>query len=362
MHSSISSSNQRLQSLAWKPILAGAFLLFFAFVGVMELRLAAKGFRPSVTDSERLWLRERLRASKLGEHALILVGGSRIQLGMDLDVLRQKTGLEPVQLAIDGSPPLPILEGLAYDPNIRGTIIVDYYDHFLNPANPSDRSKRYEEHFKRVSHHIRVVDYETIEGYLTSRLRSSLRSYADGARPLTSLFARIFVRDSTPQYLVTLPDRSRLADYHLLPMPDFYYGRVIRSLGQQVDFPSNSTYTDVEHILKEKIDQLKPNENFDYIKHLDYLEKLVQMIRGRGGKVFFVVMPSNGLVREIERKRFPRRLFWNYLVKRVSAETIHFEDYPSLKYFICPDGSHLDYRDRINFTTALVEIAGFGKQ
>lgn len=362
VHSSISSSNQRLQSLAWKPILVGAFLLLFSFVGIMELRLAAKGFRPSVTDSEMLWLHERLRASDLGEHALILIGGSRIQLGMDLDVLRQRTGLEPVQLAIDGSPPLPILDELAHDPNIRGTIIVDYYDYFLKPANPNDRAKLYEEHFKRASHQIRVVDYEMIESYLTSRLRNALRSYADGARPLTSLLTRIFVRDSTPQYLVTLPDRSRLANYRLLPMPTFYYERVVRNLGQQVDFPTNATYADVERILKEKIDQIKPNENSDYMRRLEYLEKLVQIIRGRGGKIFFVVMPSSGLVREIERKNYPRNLFWDQFAKQISARTIHFEDFRSLSSFICPDGSHLDYRDRAKFTTELIEIAGFGKQ
>ena len=197
-------------------------MLFVAFVGVMELRLAAKGFRTSVTDSEMLWLRERLRASDLGERALILIGGSRIQLGMDLDVLRQKTGLEPVQLAIDGSPPLPILEGLAHDPNIRGTIAVDYYDHFLQPASPTDRARLYEEHFRQKTHRPQMIDYEVIESYLTSRVRNSLRNYADGARPLTSLLTRIFVRDATPQYLVTLPDRSRLADYRLVPMPAFY--------------------------------------------------------------------------------------------------------------------------------------------
>lgn len=362
MHSSISSSNQRLPCLAWKPIIAGAFFLFLAFVAVIELRLAAKGFHHSVIDSEVLWLRERSRASDLGERALILIGGSRIQLGIDLDVLRQNTKLEPVQLAIDGSPPLPILEGLARDPSISGTIIVDYYDHFLKPANPNDRAKLYEEHFKRSVHRTQMIDYETIEGYLTNQLRNSLRSYADGARPLTSLLTRVFVRDSTPQYLVTLPDRSRLADYRLVSMPAFYYGRVARNLGQHIDFPANSTYEDVENILKEKIGQLKPNENSYYIGQLEYLEELVQKIRGRGGKVYFVVMPSSGLVREIERKSYPRSLFWDRFAERVSARTIHFEDFRSLSHFICPDGAHLDYRDRTLFTKALIEIAGFGKK
>lgn len=361
VHSFISSSNQRLQRLAWKPILIGAFLLFITFITIMELRLAAKGFHRSVTDSEMLWLRERFRASNLGERALILIGGSRIQLGIDLDVLRQKTELEPVQLAIDGTPPLPILESLARDPSIHGTIIVDYYDYFLQSANANDRARLYEEHFKQVNHHRRIIDYEVIESYLTDQLRNSLRSYADGARPLTSLLTRILVRDATPQYLVTLRDRSRLADYRLVSMPAFYYGRVIRNLGQEIDFPTNSTYGDVERILKEKINQLEPNENAIFINRLDYLESLTQMIQERGGKVIFVVMPSSGLVREIERKRFPRSLFWDYLVKRTSARTIHFEDFPSLNYFVCPDGAHLDYRDRVRFTTALINVANLGR-
>jgi len=361
VHSFISSSNQRLQRLAWKPILIGAFLLFVAFVGVMELRLAAKGFRPNLMDSEMLWLHERLRASNLGEHALILIGGSRIQLGIDLDVLRQKTRLEPVQLAIDGSLPLPVLEDLAHDPNIRGTILIDYYDYFLQSATPDDRSMSYEEYFKQANHYYRIIDYKVIEGYLTNQLRSLLRSYADGARPLTSLLTRILIHNVTRQYIITLSNRSRLADYSQVPMPASYYGRVVKNLGQEVYFQVGSSYGDVERILKEKINQLEPNENAIFINRLDYLESLTQMIRKRGGKVIFVVMPSSGLVREIERKRFPRSLFWDCLVKRTSAKTIHFEDFPSLNYFVCPDGAHLDYRDRVRFTTALIDVADLGR-
>lgn len=362
VHSSIFNSNQRLPSLAWKQILIGAFSLFIIFVAVMELRLAAKGFRPSIVDSERLWSHERSRARALGERALIVIGGSRIQLGMDLDVLRQKTGLEPVQLAIDGSPPLPILEGLANDSKIRGIIIVDYYDHFLHPASSDDRAKQYEKNFVRLDHSSQFLDYETMEGYLTSQVRQSLRSYADGATPLASLMTRIFVRYATPQYLITLPNRSRMADYRKVPMPDFYYQRVIRNLGQQsIDIPQRSTYNDVKAILEEKINQLQPSSNTDYLSQLGELEKMIQEIHKRQGRVLFVVIPSSGLVREIERKRFPRSLFWNQLVSQTSAKTVHFEDFSSLNSFVCPDGSHLDYRDRAAFTTAFIDAAGLGK-
>lgn len=360
MHLSISSSNQRLPHLAWKPILIGALLLFVTFVAVMEWRLAAKGFRQSIADSEALWQAERERARFLGKDALILIGGSRIQLGIDLDVLRQLTGLEPVQLAIDGTPPIPILEGLAHDSQIRGTVMVDYYDYFLAPAGPGNQAVHYEARFAQTERR-RMIDYNFSENYLTDHWRRLLRSYADGTRPLTALFTRVF-GDATPQYLITLWDRSRLADYSLVSMPDFYYRRVIRNLGQEIQFPAKTTYADVEQTLRSRIAEIKPADNTVYTGRLDYLESLVRTIQARGGKVFFVVMPSSGLVREIEQRSYPKPQFWDRLVNQTSAHTVHFEDFPVLRGFKCPDGSHLDYRDRARFTAALVDAAGLGRR
>ena len=39
-----------------------------------------------------------------------------------------------------------------------------------------------------------------------------------------------------------------------------------------------------------------------------------------------------------------------------SHPAIHFEDYPGLSGYDCPDGSHLDVRDARKFTRALVRI------
>ena len=58
----------------------------------------------AVANTAELWIQERARASEYGDEALILVGASRMQGGLDLDELRRASGLNPVQLAITGSP------------------------------------------------------------------------------------------------------------------------------------------------------------------------------------------------------------------------------------------------------------------
>ena len=95
--------------------MGGAVLVWAAFVGLMELQLAHRRVLPTLVDSESLWIRQRVLASRLQERALVLIGTSRIQLAADLEVLRARSGLEPVQLAVDGSSFVPILEGFAAD-------------------------------------------------------------------------------------------------------------------------------------------------------------------------------------------------------------------------------------------------------
>jgi hypothetical protein len=70
-------------------------------------------------------------------------------------------------------------------------------------------------------------------------------------------------------------------------------------------------------------------------------------------------MPSSGMVREIEERRFPRPLYWDVLVNEIGGTAIRTNGHPAFDGFICPDGSHLDYRDRARFTLALARELGF---
>lgn len=363
MPSSISSSKQRLPTLQWPRVLGGALLIFLLFVVIMELRLALRGFRATVLDSESRWIDQRFRASRLGERALILIGGSRMQLAADLDALRSRTGLEPVQLAIDGSSFLPVLEGLAKDDSIRGTVLVDFSDHLLTYRNEAEMSYLWQSNFDLTRQRASMPGFQDIEGWLSDAWRQQLRSYADGAQPLTSLLTRILSPKATQQYLITLPNRSRLADYSKVEMPGFYYSRVIRNLGQEVPITAGMTLNDFEQELRKRIEALQPTTASieRYEQASQQLAAQTAAIQARGGRVYFLMMPKSGWVKAIDDRRFPQHLFWDRFAATVHAPTLHFEDVPAWNGLQCPDGSHLDIRQRLDFTNTLVDALSLNR-
>jgi len=357
--SSTSSSDRRLPRLRWHAVLGGGLAIFLAFVGAMELRLAARGFQPSVIDSTRLWIHERERADALGDHALIVVGGSRALLDLDLASLRRLTGLEPVQLAVDGSSFVPVLRGLAADPRVKGTVLVDLAQNILTVPAQWDKAYDFEAAYEREQIAGKLPDFNFSESYLTDRLHSWLRSYADGARPLTALRLRILDKTPTPQYLRMLPDREILADYSQVPQPNFYYQRVMRNLGQTVPMEGRS-YHEIERDFASRIALLPPFDDSLFLRSLPAMADMTRALQEQGARVMYVVFPTSGYVRQIDDKRFPRPLFWDRFTAAVQAPEFNFEDIPSLRGFYCPDGSHLDYHARPAFTQALVQALRVG--
>lgn len=355
---STSSSNQRLPHASWGSVLMGALAIFATFVIAMELSLAARGFRSTVIDSEALWLKQRHRASDLGARGLILVGDSRMELDVDLDVLRRCTGLAPVQLALDHSSFIPVLRSLADDPSVAGTIIVSFSESAMMAFPHCDTADRLEIAYKQERARRIIPDFTRTETYLTDFIHYHLRSYADGARPMTSLFQRILNPNATPQYITILPDRSKLADYTKIEQQQLYYKRVLSTLGEQAPSEPGMTFNDFKLILQDKIDALKPADSAAYLGRIGGIVKMAHTIEARGGRVFFVMMPRSGYVRQIEDHRFPRQAFWDRFAESLPGHTLHFEDVPGLRDMVCPDGSHLDYRDREHFTRTLVSALG----
>ena len=360
MLSSTSSSNQRLPSLEWRTIWWMPVLLPLCFILILEGRLALRGFQPTLVDSETHWQEERARVAGLGKNALVLVGASRIQLGVDIPLLRTLSGKEPVQLAIDGNSYAPVLQSLAEDPGFIGTVIVDFAEGANIVPMPTGLATAYTGHYRQQASHYQNWNFDRIENRLSRLVQGILRSYADGARPLDSLLSRLMEPPTTRQYLLTHPDRSRSADYSRVPMPDFYLSRVMRHLGK--DAPDAGTTFASQRALHEelarRIARLPADDPAKLAGSYALLTDWLQKIRGRGGRVIMLAMPTSGLVHDADRKRYPRELFWDPLAKTLPATMIHYEDFPAMRQFICPDGSHLDYRSKPAFTMALVNAAG----
>jgi len=357
--SSISSSSRRLPQGDWLSALAAALVILALVICGMEFRLAARGFQPTTVDSQRLWVEQRARASALGENALILLGNSRMQLDLDTATVRSQTPLVPVQLAIDGSSYMPILAGLARDPSIRGTVLIQYSGAPTAAGKTRDLADEMQAAYEDNPRF--PLRFATSEAYLTDALHSRLRSYADGTRPVTALLKRILALYPTPQYLITLPDRSRAADYSKLTMPDTYFRRVIRNLGQDVQIEPGVNYRDLDQQLRLRIAALAPMSDVGFDQNVARMNAMVNAIQRRGGRVIFAVFPTSGLVKATDDARYPRERFWNRFAASTSATTLNFEDVPALRDFTCPDGSHLDMRDKAPFTNALIKATGLDR-
>ncbi|HEX5122735.1 MAG TPA: hypothetical protein VFV97_05755 [Rhodanobacteraceae bacterium] len=344
----------------WPKIVLSAFFVVALFIAAMEVRLAVRGFRPTATDSEWSWIVQRERASQLGNRALILVGASRVLLDVDLDVLRRATGLEPVQLAIDGSSFVPVLDDLAADPSITGTVLVGYQDNVIASTDGESAAAGFIAAWQRHARAHGIPTFSSMESALTDRVHGWLRSYADGARPITSLVSRIVAPHPTPQYLITMPDRSWLADYSKVDMPGFYYGRVQRTLGETVPAKPGMTWADLDAEIRRRIDAMPPADASLVDERSQRIAAMVRKIEARGGHVDVAAFPTDGLVRAIDEKRYPRATFLDRFAGIVGTKTISPADVPALAAFKCPDGSHIDYRDRPAFTAALTDALAGG--
>jgi hypothetical protein len=328
---SISNSNDRIPAVPWKKIWATALLLGLSLLVAWEGFWRSQGFVPSLTDDAGLWGQTRRRVKAKDKNAVVLIGASRIQLGLHIETFSQITGVRPIQLAISGEPPIMLLQHFSRDPSFQGILISDMNEEWVwteaeaEGRTPTKWIEAYEAQVwsAGVEQRLRILT----QGAFVFRLpdiapRHVWQTLRAGRWP-------------TPSYLTTLPDRSVLADYTKFDVATFR---------RQKD----ETYKNMS--------RTPPCTPEEYRERSRKVGELVTPILQRGGKVIFIRFPTSGSLWEMEKERYPRHEFWDVFAAESRAVAIHFMDYPSLAQFECPDGAHLDYRDAIPFTKALAEI------
>lgn len=354
VHLSTSNSNERLPTGHWGYIWLGCLACFATFIFYYEIKIRNLGWQPSVVDSKELWGQNRQLASELGKKAIILIGASRMQLDMDLSVIKEMTDLEPIQLAIDGSPFMPVLEDIANDESINGVIVVSVTEHQVNTSQEESKATEwvnyYHNKMKTGREPYRDFDY-TIKALIDENLVTHL----EGAKPATVISTIGSQNSATGNYLTTHKNRSRDADYQKVQMPDFYAARVQRHFGRNLADPQMRSIEDFFQAYENAILTLHTGSNEEFVKGTSLLISYVNKIENRGGKVILIRYPSDKLIWKIDEKRYPRNIFWHEIEKEYK-NTIHFKDYKALSHYELPDGSHLDFRDKKSFTRELIGI------
>lgn len=334
MPSSISSSSPpdlaagaRTPPGPWLKTWLLAITLVAVVLGGGELFWRERGFRPSVKDNAELWSRLRSRLDGNAKNGVVLLGSSRTQVGLNPRVLSAGLGqAEVVQLAIDGSSPVPILKDLAEDSGFAGVVVCEVAPTMFFAASRDSEAKPSEWLARHRS--------RSLVAALEVPLRAAVEKHAAIFLPQLSpphlLEALLEGQLPRPHYVRMEPDRLKVADFSMVDKDKVLdkWERRFTEMGRVPDAA-------------------------ELQQRLALIDGCVRSIQHRGGQVVFLHMVSSGAVRAVEEQRFPRRQFWDVFAATTSGLAIHYADLPSLSLYTCADGSHLDGRQASSFSAAL---------
>ena len=330
MPSSTSSSEpRRIPTGDWRGIWLVALAVAIGVTGLLEHATRAHGQRPSVVD-DAVWWGVRRQAIEHNPHVVALLGTSRMELAYSASAFAAAAPrVRAVQLAIDGMPPLGVLEDLAADDDFVGTAVVDVAEWDLARPDAFTATRAYVER----SHALWRAPGALVNRWLGSRIQEHLALLSVGGRELIAAAGER--RWPEPRWVVMARDRTFQGDYSLATRQE------LRKRGDKAVGGVPASAPDPEAWLAVSLPRI---------------EVAVARIRARGGNVVFVHLPITGRLAEAVERVYPRARYWSLFEARSSAPVIDLRQVPAIAALRCPDGMHLDQRDQATFTTALVDV------
>jgi len=334
--------------IPWRGITVVVVLVVIAASAAWEFYCRSIGYGPTLNDSEDLWVQARRRVKP---ESIVIVGESRPLFDLDLDEMEKGLGKRPVQLALAGSCPYPVLAELANDDRFHGTIICSIVPGmFFAPGGPlletSEKAlKRYRSQTpaQRLSHRFGMFLEERIAflkqedltlDILLNRVPIPNRSYAQ-------------IPPTFPPYFQTVDRERRMRMIEQCADPEGPLARKIQQIWLPLFTPPPPPTYVPREVFMEKMGKAIEARFHD-------TAKAVEKLRTRGGKIVFVRFPNGGELKALEDRLNPRARDWERLLKETKAPGIYYEDFPELRDFNCPEWSHLSAGDSVEFSKRLV--------
>jgi hypothetical protein len=323
---------------------AGILTLVLVTTSVVsrELYLRNKGFETSYYDDPALWAHKRKMVYEPQDKATVFIGSSRIKFDLDIPTWEDITGDHAIQLACVGSTPIPVLENLANDKNFKGKVIVDVTEGLFFATHGADR---------RPIENLKYYKEETPAQWASFHINHALESqlvFLD--KEWNSLGAQL---EKLP-----FTDRKGVKNFKGFP-PDFGRVKFTRQEYMTNKFAADTT---LQNIVKNiwymfgQANKEPPVSGTRLDSIITAVKNMVDKIKARGGNVLFIRTPSSGGFLMAEKKGFPREKYWNPLLAATKCEGIHYEDYPVMAGFICPESSHLSLGQAVIFTKEFIRI------
>ncbi|MEJ7626479.1 MAG: hypothetical protein WKF35_06440 [Ferruginibacter sp.] len=322
---------------------SAALMLFIVVVAIIswEWSLRDKGHKISYDDGSALWANKRDKV--YNSNTTVFIGSSRIKYDLDTETWKKITGEKPVQLAMEGTNSRPILQQLGNDEKFKGRLIIDVTEGLFfseSPGRQSEVTANLE--FYKSNH----TPAQKSSFLLNKQLESNLVFLDKDAFSLAALMDKI-----------KLPQRQGV-----FSMPDFplEFNRVNadRQSYMTPEFLADSNLQNRVKMIWKNMGggRREPPPTGDTLLNiLSNVKISIDKIKGRGGSVLFVRTPSSGPFLMLEEKGFPRKIYWEQLLKFTNTPGIHFLDYKETAHFQCPEFSHLSKSDAVLYTTHLIK-------
>ncbi len=327
----MTSSTSSSESPPWAYVWALAVVLTLVVVGGWELMLRGADLGPEYQDNRSLWADQRHRLNGLDENAIVILGASRAQRAIDVDTLSAELGRPVVQLSVEGTSALVMLENLAVDPRFRGTILYSVAPPFtfnrLQPRVDNGRQREW------LDYYLGQQRSEQIEQSLRLWFQGRLALLSGDAR-LTRVIPSLISEGGFPErdQKTTLANRVVLMDYAKMPVEADEIG-----------------------MMQLYLEHSAPYERDEWLATLNLFRVLVQALRGKGSEVIFLRLPSGEQVSALEGVMYPRARYWNDMENNLNAGFIHSDDVPAMQGYVSVDGSHIESERIVEFTEVLAE-------
>ena len=326
----------------WRIVFLCAIAISTVLVAAWEFYWRDYGVVPGYRNSNGQWAQQRRRIDHGEGGKTVLIGASRVLFDTQLPVWQKLTGDRPIQLALEGTSPIPVLKDLADDPNFIGRLLID--------VSPDVFFTGFTYRGDAVPYARKQSPSQRTGNWLSMTFLEPYFAFYDPDFALATVVRRQTwpERPGRPQGIsvrkLAVHDIDRNTRMWDKVASDPEYRALARRIWAQ-DFneplPQMETPEKKQNVIDEQIKAATD---------------AVAQLRARGVEVLFIRPPSDGEYYAFEQRELPRAITWDLLLQRTGAAGIHFEDYPEMQGYELPEWSHMSAPEAERFTAAVVPI------
>jgi hypothetical protein len=347
MPSSTSSSelnryDRSLPERSLRPAALLGLLVMLVMMSGWELYWRSEGSVPSYRNSEGLWAIQRRRIDHGEGNRTVIAGSSRMFFNTQLDVWERETGERPIQLALEGTSPVTLMEDLAQDPNFTGTLIVGVAPGLFFSG------------FEYRGAAFKYFRTESPAQWLGQQISMLVEPYLAFYDPDYSLFTVLKRQPFPKRQGVEFEMDVRRLSTHQKDRGARMWAKVendpaYAELARQI-------WADGFVAIEDRDEEWRKKSLENRHKQIERAVAATKKLQHKGVEVIFVRNPAEGHYAISEPMYNPRAETWDVLIERTGALGIHWMDHEELQGYWLPEWSHMAGEDADRYTKALIHL------